>query len=72
MGVLGKRKPPWTTEELSRKIAFWHGQRITGPTRTVATDRGYGSFYDAADKYARNHYQEYTAAAEAVLADLKK
>jgi len=72
MGVLGKRKAPWTVEGLARNIAFWHGQRITRGNETVAAQHGYGSWGHSPKKYADNHWREYTSAAEAVLADLKK
>jgi len=72
MGVIGKRKAPWTVEGLARKIAFWHGQRIVREGATVAAHAGYGSFGGSADKYAENHWREYTSAAEEILADLKK
>lgn len=72
MGVIGKRKAPWNAEQLAKKMAFWHGQRLSSGGRTVAANHGYGSFAGAAEKYAENHYREYTTAAEEILRDLKK
>jgi hypothetical protein len=72
MGVIGKRKAPWTVEDLARKIAFWHGQRIVGQYDTVASSHGYGLWGHSPEKYAENHWREYTAAAQAILSDLKK
>lgn len=56
------------TEIIAREIAMWHGSHITGPTRTVAADRGYGSWGHSPEKYADNHWREYIGAAEAMLA----
>lgn len=72
MGVIGKRKAPWSVEGLARKLAFWHGQRIIGPTETIASRHGYGSWGHSPEKYSDNHWREYTSAAEIVLADLRK
>lgn len=55
------------TEIIAREIAFWHGSRITGPTRTIASDRGYGSWGNSPEKYANNHWREYINAAERML-----
>lgn len=55
------------TEIIAREIAMWHGSHITGPTRTIASDRGYGSWGHSPDKYADRHWREYIQAAEAML-----
>ncbi len=72
MGVIGKRKAPWTVESLSRKIAFWHGQKKVVGGETLAARHGYGSWGRSPMDYASAHWQEYTTAAEMVLSDLRK
>ena len=53
MGVLGKRKAPWTIEQLAKNMAFWHGQRISHDGRTVAYWNGGGEFADAPERYTQ-------------------
>lgn len=72
MGVIGKRKAPWTVEQLAKKIAFWHGQKKVVNGETLAARHGYGSWGHSPMGYAENHWKEYTSAAEIVLSDLKK
>lgn len=60
--------PKTGTEIIAREIAMWHGSHITGATRTVASDRGYGSWAHSPEKYADKHWREYIGAAEAMLA----
>lgn len=72
VGVLGKRKAPWSVERLARSLAFWHGQRISHEGKTVAYWNGGGNFSDAPNRYSDRHWQDYTAAAEMVMHDLCK
>ena len=60
------------TELIAREIAMWHGSAITGPTRTVASDKGYGNWGHSPEKYADNHWREYIGAAEAMLARINR
>lgn len=71
MGVIGKRRPPWTVEELARKIAFWHGQKKVENGQTVAALHGYGSWGHSPERFADFHWHEYASAAEIILSDLK-
>ncbi len=72
MGVIGKRRPPWTVEGLARKIAFWHGQKKVRNGETWAEMQGFGSWGTSPERYASARWKEYEAAAEIILADLKK
>lgn len=66
-----ERETKTGTELIAREIAMWHGSHITGPTRTVAADRGYGSWGHSPERYADSHWREYIGAAEAMLARIK-
>lgn len=62
-------------EKLARQVAFWHGQKIVyhkpgEGAMTVASMHGYGKWADAADRYARDHWQQYRAIAENVVAPI--
>lgn len=57
---------------LAETIAFWHGQRmsVSHPRRGMLTHAavcGYGSGADGAQRYARDRWQEYLAAAKAMI-----
>ncbi len=60
------------TEIIAREIAMWHGSHITGPTRTIASDRGFGNWGHSPEKYADRHWREYIGAAEAMLARINR
>lgn len=60
------------TEIIAREIAFWHGGHITGPTRTIASDHGYGSWGHSPERYAERHWREYIGAAEQMLARINR
>ena len=68
-------------ETMARNIALWHGQRMCyrdhqGEMQTTASAAGYGHFGDAPARYSDTRWQQYTAAAEAILdkhrGDLKR
>lgn len=56
------------TEIIAREIAMWHGSHITGPTSTIASRHGFGSWGTSPEKYADRRWREYIGAAEAMLA----
>jgi hypothetical protein len=60
------------TEIIAREIAMWHGSAITGVTRTVASDAGYGNWGHSPDRYADGRWREYIGAAEAMLARINR
>lgn len=57
-------------EKIAYLIAFWHGSKITlvhNGAHTIASQRGYGKWDDAATCYAQAHLREYLQAADAVI-----
>jgi hypothetical protein len=52
-------------EDIARRLAFWHGQKIVREGGTLAGPGG-GEWGDGARTYAQRHWQEYTAAARYV------
>lgn len=60
------------TEIIAREIAFWHGATMVVGNKTLAATRGYGSWGHSPEKYADDHWREYIAAAEAMLARINR
>lgn len=56
-----------TVEQVARMLAFWHGQKISGPTRSIATDHGFGAHGGATSDYSDAMWKRYDAAAEYVI-----
>lgn len=57
-------------QRIATAIALFHGSKFVVHNRdgnqTVASLHGYGHYGDASERYARDHWQEYSAAAEFV------
>lgn len=63
-------------ERSARAIAQWHGCKIIGhwdgETQTLASKHGYGHWGHSPDRYAENHWREYTAVAEFMAEEMQK
>lgn len=70
------KKEDGQRDRIARALAFAHGAKIAyhqdGQSLTIAASRGYGSWGHSAERYAENHWREYTECAEATISILQE